>query len=317
MTPAGPKPHSAVRAATIAALALLVLVPAFGAAQLNYFEWSAVAPIVVAGNSLGENGRYVEVEIWRVLRGEGVSEGEVILVDLKYANRNRRRSVDPKALRLLPDNRYLLLLEPGPMRGDPPQPTYRLTRGVRGARELAPEGAEAMVDVLVRLIEIHDLKNDAMTWERLGELLEETNPLLIGTALEQFEKFRRGEPELMLTLRPLLDHPEAGIREKAARVIAQMLGRYGAEEIPEAETLRSVLISLARRDLDVRVRVAGTEALAGFPYEQVRSVIEEVASSDPDQGVRYAAEKIMLEHRQAEQKDRIELTRQSVEAAPN
>ncbi|NIM64086.1 MAG: hypothetical protein GTO30_21285, partial [Acidobacteria bacterium] len=174
------------------------------------------------------------------------------------------------------------------------------TRGVRGARELPAEAAEAMVDVLVRFIEIHELKNDAMTWERLGELLEETNPLLIVTALEQFEKFRRGEPELTLTLRPLLDHPEAGIREKAARVVTQILGRYDVAEIPEAESLLSVLISLARRDLDVPVRIAGTEALDGFPYERVRSVIQEVASSDPDQGVRYVAEKILLQHRQNE-----------------
>ncbi|NIM64085.1 MAG: hypothetical protein GTO30_21280, partial [Acidobacteria bacterium] len=77
MTPAETRRRGAVRAAIITGLALACLAPASAAARLNYFEWSAVAPIVVAGNSLGENGRYVEVEVWRVIRGDGVSEGEV------------------------------------------------------------------------------------------------------------------------------------------------------------------------------------------------------------------------------------------------
>lgn len=287
------------RVGPVVVLLLGSFLPCAAAQQLNYFEWSAVAPIVVAGDSLGEDGRYVEFEIWRVIRGGGIAEGERIFVDLKFTNRHRRRSVDPKPLRLPEETRYLLLLEPGPPRGNPPQPTYRLTRGVRGARELPLEGAEAMVDLIRRFIEIHDLKNDALTWERLGELLEETHPLLIDTALEQFAKFRRGEPGLTLTLRPLLDHPEPGIREKTARVIGQILARHAAEEIPEVETLRSALIGLTLRDAEAAVRVAGTEALRGFPYEQVRVVIEEVARADADQHVRYAAEKIMLGHRQA------------------
>ena len=67
--------------------------------ELNYYEWTAVAPVVITGTSLGENGRYIEFRVNHALRGP-VEPGEMIRIDLKYANRNRRRSDYPRALKL-------------------------------------------------------------------------------------------------------------------------------------------------------------------------------------------------------------------------
>ena len=60
------------------------------------------------------------------------------------------------------------------------------------------------------------------------------------------------------------------------------------------------LIGLARRDETVEPRVAATVALAAFGVQRVEVVLEEIAKSDPDQNVRYSAERILLQYRKAE-----------------
>ena len=59
-----------------------------------------------------------------------------------------------------------------------------------------------------------------------------------------------------------------------------------------------MLIGSARRDESVAVRVAATEALGGFSGPAVRAILEEIAASDPDQAVRFAAEKLLYNRRQ-------------------
>ena len=54
----------------VTAAALSACVPLSLGAARNLYEWSAVAPIVVAAQSLGEDGKYVEVRVERVFRGE-------------------------------------------------------------------------------------------------------------------------------------------------------------------------------------------------------------------------------------------------------
>jgi HEAT repeat protein len=128
-------------------------------------------------------------------------------------------------------------------------------------------------------------------------MLDGTNPIVLKTALEQFQKFRRGDPELLLTLRPLLDHPESGIREDAARLIGQIVARHAGEEVPEEAELRGELIAAARRDPATPVRIWATVALGAFADAAAEEVLEEISESDPEQNVRYAAEKTLLERR--------------------
>ena len=58
------------------------------------------------------------------------------------------------------------------------------------------------------------------------------------------------------------------------------------------------LIGVARRDDTVESRVAATQALAAFGVARVETVLDEIAATDPDQNVRYSAQKILLEYRQ-------------------
>lgn len=265
------------------------------AAPQNVYEWSAVAPVIVTGESLGQDGRYVDVRVDRAFRGD-LAAGKLVRVDIRTVNRDRNRTRYPKALNLYDGESYLLLLERGP-RSSKGEPTFVLSRGMEGARVVPAEGAELLYDALRLFVETQDLKNDSRIWVGLEAMLEGTNPIVLQAALEQFQKFRRGEPELLLTLRPLLAHPEAEIREDAARLIGQIVQRHGGDELPESSQLLGELIGSARRDPAASVRVWSTWSLGRFPDPSTEAVLEEISDSDPEQEVRYAAAKILSERR--------------------
>jgi hypothetical protein len=193
-----------VRPRVVVSLAVLLAVPLATTAARDLYDWLGLAPVVALGESLGDNGKYTEVRIERVLRGDPVAQA-VVRVDVRAANRDRNRDVDPRALRLDQGTSYVLLLEPTGSRGG--FPTFRLVRGIHGARELPAEGREAFVDALARCLEVQSGADDLAVWQRMSALLEETNPLVLRMALGQFLKFRRGDPSLLASLRPLLDHP--------------------------------------------------------------------------------------------------------------
>jgi hypothetical protein len=265
-------------------------------ADLNFFEWIRVAPIVVSGQSLGQDGKTWEFRIEHTLRGD-LEAGATVRIDLRQANSTRNRRLYPKALKLDSEMEYILLLEPA----TDGKPVYWLSRGILGARELPAEGAPALIASLARFVELQDANNETLLWVRLAEMLEETNPILLETALEQFLKFRRGTPDELLTVRPLLAHPSADVREMGCQLLEQIIVRYLDEGIPEEEALRAELVGTARRDPSIPVRVAAAVALSGFPDVAVERVLEEIADEDPEQAVRYVAEKLLYEREQAEQ----------------
>jgi len=272
--------------------------PALSAADaLNYYEWSATAPIVVIGDSLGVHGKFLEVEAREVLRGE-VEPGTTLYVRLREANRTRSANIDPYALK--PDEGFTFawLLEPARPRKKDGRPSYLLVRGARGARELPAEGERAVIDALARFIEIQQSGSDNFVWAAFTEMLGERSSILIGTALQQFRKFQRGRLELLFSLRPLLDHPDPAIRQDCGRLIAQILVRHPEQEVPEEAGLRTELVAAARRDDAIDVRVAATQALGRLAPGGVKPILEEIARSDPDQLVRYAAERVLLEWRE-------------------
>jgi hypothetical protein len=263
------------------------------AAPLNLYEWLATAPVIVAGENVGMFGKHAEFRVESVLRGNA-SAGAVIRVAVRRANRDRNRHVD-KALKFEKDLSYLLLLAPSAKQKADGPPMFELVRGARGAREVPPEGREAYLDAVVRFVRIHERNDDLSTWRELTGMLEETNPLLIETALEQFLKFGRGSSGLLGTLRPLLVHPSHTMRERAARLIGQILQRAGAEPIPDLVLVQAELAAKARRDSSVPVRVAATEALDAISAETVDTILAEIAREDPDQTVRYAAERLIYD----------------------
>jgi len=266
------------------------------------YEWTQVAPVVVAGTSLGEDGRYVDFVVTDVVRGD-LRRGEAVRVDVRSANRDRDRELDPRALHLDAGQAYVLLLEPTVSQPDAAEKnrSFALVRGIDGAHRLPPEGRQAYLDALRRFVAIQNARSEAVKWAALDEMLGETNPLLLAAALEQFLKFRRGTAAQAAAVPPLLDHPQAEIREQAAQLAGQILDRRGTagEALPDEEQMRLSLVARARRDASVPVRIAAARAVGEFDDPGAEEVLREIAASDPVQEVRYEAEVLLLDRASA------------------
>ena len=282
----------------VAPLALALASPASRAAPLNLYEWIAVAPVVVAGKNLGTHGKYAEFTVENVYRGETAGE---IKVNVRRANRDRDRFLYKHALRFEEGESYLLLLVRAATSDPNEKPAFELIRGVRGAREVPPEGSGPFLEAIERFARLQDQRDDRVIWRNLAEMLEGTNPILIETALDQFLKFQRAENRLLGSLRPLLDHPDPELRERTARLIGQLLMRNGEEPIPDVGTLQDELVARARRDDAISVRVASVQALDRLDSATVLEILEEIARDDPDQTVRYIAEKLIYDRQELQQ----------------
>ena len=278
----------------VAPLALTLVLSTITAAPLNLYEWIAVAPVIVAGENLGTYGKYAEFAVHNTYRGE---VGQRIRVNVRRTNRDRDKVLFKQPLRFEEGQSYVLLLV-----GDPDgRPTFDLIRGVRGAREVPPEGAGPFLDAIERFARLQDQADHSATWRQLAAMVDETNPILVETALDQFLKFRRGEPHLLGSLRPLLDHPDPELRERTARLIGQVLMRHDRESIPDVGTLQDELVARARRDDAIPVRVAAVQALDRLDSRTVQEILEQIARDDPDQTVRYAANMLLYDRRERQE----------------
>jgi hypothetical protein len=276
-----------------AVVALTALAPPTRAATPNLYEWVSAAPLVVAARAERLDGRFVEVRVLRVLRGD--SPGNVLWVDRREANRDRVSG--EQALDLKWGRTYLLLLNPT---DEPPRPraprAFVLARGVDGARPLPEEGSAAVIEAVDRMVRVQDSSPSFLSWDEFGKMLEDDNPVLVETALDLFLKFRQGSAALMPTVRRLLDHPRVPVRQSAASLAGTILRRSG-DAVPDPQGVLADLAARARRDPDAAVRSAATGALGLLPGPEPLPLLEEIAREDPEQSVRYAAERLLYERR--------------------
>jgi hypothetical protein len=294
------QPETSLRPfAPVLPAALLLVLGSSGAraadGSLNLYEWTGPAPIVVAARSLGHDGKHVEVEIERVFRGD-VEPAAIVRVDVRRANRERSEHADLDPLHLDDGDTFLLLLRPGRKTSPDRPPLYELVRGVRGARPLPAEGAPAILDAVDLLIGIQELGDDQRVWDRLADLLRDDRPLLVEIALEQLVKFRRGAPDHLEPVRRLLSHADPEIRRLSSELLGQLADRHPSI-VTGAGRLRDELAGRARRDPEPAVRIAAATALDAFDGPAVDEVLEEMASEDPNQNVRYVAETLIYDRR--------------------
>lgn len=256
----------------------------------NLYEWMALAPVVVAGQVLVDDGRYVEVLVQAVGRGQ-VAVGQRLLVDPRRANADRSEASRPLELERGAD--YLLLLRP--QRARRGQTIYELARGVEGARPLPPEGAEVWVEAARQLAEVQDRNDEEATWAAFEQMLASDNPILLDTVLELFAKFRRAEPRLLPRLRKLFAHPRPDLRRRALLVAGDAIRGRPEEALPDPEPLLGDIAGRARGDDRSDVRAAAVEALADFPGTRAEALLRQIAREDPEQEVRYRAERALYE----------------------
>lgn len=281
------------KTAILTAAGLLVALPA-RAESTNLYDWMAVAPIVVAARVTVDDQRYVRVEVTQGFRGS-LASGQLVDVDQKKANRERD-TLRP-ALKMEKGTDYLVLLRLGVAKKKDDPPRYEIVRGTDGAREIPAEGSVLWLEAAERFARIQDRKDERVLWRSLTDMLDEPNPILLETSLDMFLKFRRGETDMLPSVRPLLAHPRPDLREKALSLIGQILDRTGGAPAEEDAGLLSELIGRARRDDAVPVRVAATRALGSVKLKGTDEVLREISREDPEQLVRYEAECILLARR--------------------
>jgi HEAT repeat protein len=80
--------------------------------------------------------------------------------------------------------------------------------------------------------------------------------------------------------------------------------RAGATEVPERPEVVAELTGRARRDDDVSVRRAATNALSALSDPGIGETLRAIAQDDPDQDVRFDAEKAIFERSQATARQR-------------
>jgi hypothetical protein len=263
--------------------------------RLGLYEWMGTAPIVISAEILVDDGKFVQAVSRTTIKG-GLAEGTVVLVDLKRVNRDREVGVRP--LDLAKGHAYLLLLKPSGRDPKDPHPLFDLVRGLTGARELPAEGAAAVVDAAIRLAKIQERKNDALLWASVQDLLDDPNPVLVDAALELVIKFRRESADLIPVVAPLLESPRPDIRRRAVLLVGRVLAKPGTESLPERGAMIGELTGRARRDDDAEVRQTATAALAILPDAGIDETLRTIGQDDPDQNVRFEAEKALYERKQ-------------------
>ena len=282
------------KTAILAAAAGLLASLSVRAEQPNLYDWMAVAPNVVAARVTVDDQRYLEIEVTHGFRGT-LAAGQKVKVDQKKAN--REREMNRPALRMEAGNDYLMLLKLEPPKKKDEPPPYEIVRGTEGVREIPAEGGVLWLEAAERFASIQERKDERVLWRSLGDMLEEPNPILIETSLDMYLKFRRGETEMLPSIRPLLSHPRADLREKALSLIGLILDRTGGAPAEEDAGLLAELIGRARRDDAVPVRVAATRALGSVKQRGTDEVLREISREDPEQLVRYQAEVILMTRR--------------------
>ena len=264
--------------------------------HLGLYEWMATAPVVAAVDILADDGKYIQAVTRTPIKG-ALREGELLLIDLRKANRDREVGV--KSLDLAKGKGYLLLLVPSTRSSGSMHTVYDLVRGMAGARPLPAEGAQATVEAASRLAKIQERKNDDLLWASVGDMLDDPNPVLVGAALELVVKFRRESVALLPVVGALLESPRPDVRGPAALLVGRILARPEADAVPERGELVGELTGRARRDDDPFVRRTATTALAGLKDPGVDETLRTISKDDPDQEVRFEAEKSLYMRKQA------------------
>jgi hypothetical protein len=260
--------------------------------RLGLYEWMGVAPIVVAADVVADDGKFVRAIAQTAVKG-GFAVGGVALVDLRRANRDREPGT--AAADLTKGRSYLLLLKASSRGKSETNPVFDLVRGTRGIRALPLEGSAATIDAAVRLAKLQERNDDGVLWATLPGFLEDANPVLVDAALDLYVKFRREGVALVPVLEPLLEHPRPEFRRRAALLLGRVLVRAGAADVPERSQLVAELTGRARRDDDVAVRREATSALASLNDAGIDETLRAIARDDPDQDVRFEAEKSLFE----------------------
>lgn len=267
--------------------------------DLNLFQMVARADLIVDVIILKGSLKYALVEVRAAIKG--FPPGSRIRVAFRDYNWSRPKGEPPI---VFPDGqREILFLVPQTHEkpSEKNRDLYTLFRGEAGRIVPAAEGPDPRVDATRRLVAIAALDAAAQVIA-LHELIASDNPTLRDTAMKEVTRLRAIDPSLYPVLTAVLFSTEATMRAEAIVLIRQMFLAFGTGKglMPEEQPGRIALarvLDLARNDPAPVVRRAAVTALAAWPHrEETGSDLRTLSTADPDQEVRYEAQRALLNH---------------------
>ena len=271
----------------------------------------SAGPVVIRGKVVDDSIK-ATVEIEKVYRAPGELPRRIEIA-YRGVNASRRRGM-PR-FEVVSGEEAVFVLERwtdyyGEL-GD--EDLYRPAWDYRSRIPIPPEGRQAMLEAVDALVEFKDSEGRERAEEELRSWLGGRNPWLIEAALAHVAVY--GPPDGSWT-RALVEHAQSPDPERRRLALVAMglglsRGRLGDSEgtdgsqgletrqdaLDQRELCRRALIQAARTDAEPEVRRTAVRALGRSGLEDVRSVLEVIASSDENQEVRYEAETLLLERR--------------------
>jgi len=259
---------------------------------LTVFQLLARADLVVHVRVKDGAQRYALVDVLETLRGE--SPAERLRIDFRDLNLQLRGQ---DLIVFKTDEEYVLFLEKPNWRKpkEKNRDLYALFHGRRGRILLPPEGLGVPLEAVREMAKLVGRPPEDQV-ESLRALMIRPNPILRQAVLEELTRMRACSIADLGPLSTLARDPLPAIRGQALATIGVVLKDPGDELSQEPRRIALELCrERARNDAAPSVRIEATRALASWDRrDDVIPDLRAIASVDPDQSVRYEAERVLF-----------------------
>ncbi len=267
---------------------------------LNLFQRTARAALVVHVRIREGALKYALVGVIRPLKGEPPAPS--LRIAFRDFNLHRPPGSEPL---VFPDGQeeILFLVPYGPVprsekKREKNKDLFELMLGPQGRITVPAEGSAAVIDAIGRLAVIASL-DPASQVESLRSLLEDGNPDLVESALDEILRLRAATPALYPRLGRLLRNPSPSLRTRTLRLVALLFGGSGIaagdDPLDLARETLAMVRERARNDADESVRVQAVLAMAAWrDRREVEGDLGAIARQDRSQLVRFEAQRALL-----------------------
>ena len=236
--------------------------------------------------------RYAMVDVVETLRGE--APGEKLRIDFRDLNLQLRGQ---ELIVFNAGEEDVLFLQKPNWRKpkESREDIYALFHGRRGKLLLPPEGLGIPVEAVREMARLVGRPPDEQL-ASLRTLMLKPNPVLREAALDELTRMQACSIADLGPLATLARDPLPEIRARALAAIGLVLKDPGDELAQEPRRIALELCrERARNDGAPTVRVEATRALGSWDRrDDVIPDLRAIARTDPDQSVRYAAERVLF-----------------------
>ncbi|MEE9217909.1 MAG: HEAT repeat domain-containing protein [Acidobacteriota bacterium] len=257
--------------------------------NLDLYELTALAPLVVHGAIEEAPERLAEVRVLEVLKGE--YESSRLFIAFRLINFERPYGNEKIGFEAGEEAIFCLV----PLRRAsgrvPHKDRFILFKGPDGKITLPLEGRQVWLDAARRLAAIAAIEDSGPLFEALRELVRSQNPILTEIGLRHVRKHGLVDESLVPVLLELVGDPAGHFGAEALDLAAHLLQKPAATGRPIAvrEHLLALASAIADQGSDVSTRRAAVRLLASDGTPAAVAKLQAIANGDPSQDVRYEA----------------------------